>query len=354
MKYDLEYLEKHSKEIIERNIQGIKDMIDVKHDVLKQFQPLFSEKGIDELTQTQFKEFLLFKNNRHWTGLHRQGNKICSNMSSLKKALKILVNEELVIEERLDKLRPKDGNHLIPYLGKAVITAVLQISFPDKYGVWNDTTEKALKYLKLHPNFDRGESFGSKYCKINEVLSDIAIRLNVDFWTLDTFWWIITDEKQKIDELISEEEEEEDQIEEGKYVKSFGLEKHLENFLINNWETLEIGKKWKILDNEGDLVGVQYDAKEAGIIDILAKNEEENKWLIIELKRGKAGTKVIGQIQAYMGWIKKHLANVDEKIEGLIIAHNFDDKLVYALEYSQNIRFQKYNVDFELIDYKFS
>ncbi len=50
------------------------EMLNYKHDVLQRFQPIFSPASINRLTAENYKAFLQFKNNRHWTGPYRAGN----------------------------------------------------------------------------------------------------------------------------------------------------------------------------------------------------------------------------------------------------------------------------------------
>lgn len=54
----------------------------------------------------------------------------------------------------------------------------------------------------------------------------------------------------------------------------FALEKHLEEFLIQNWSQTELGKKYDIYEEEGELVGQQYPT-DTGNIDILAISKDK-------------------------------------------------------------------------------
>jgi len=75
--------------------------------VVSRYAPLFSSEGIERMTAEDFKGFLLFRNNRHWDSLHRQGGWMTEDMGRLRKALKILVDESKPIRKRLDQLRPR-------------------------------------------------------------------------------------------------------------------------------------------------------------------------------------------------------------------------------------------------------
>lgn len=87
-----------------------------------------------------------------------------------------------------------------------------------------------------------------------------------------------------------------------------------------------------------------------GEIDILAKHKSEPRYLVIELKRNKTSDRVVGQILRYIGWARQELAEGDETVEGLIIAHEVDEKLEYALYATSDIKHMLYTVDFSLED----
>ncbi len=80
----------------------LKELISARDDVLSRFGAMFSLEALPNLTATDFQSFLLFKNNHHWTGLHRQGPQICKNMEALRRALQELHNTAHPIEDRFD------------------------------------------------------------------------------------------------------------------------------------------------------------------------------------------------------------------------------------------------------------
>ncbi len=67
---------------------------------------------------------------------------------------------------------------------------------------------------------------------------------------------------------------------------TFALERHLEEFMIENWSRTEIGAKYDILSDGVDLVGQQYQT-DTGRIDILAIKKDASEYLVIELKKGR-------------------------------------------------------------------
>ena len=129
---------------------------------------------------------------------------------------------------------------------------------------------------------------------------------------------------------------------------AFALEKHLEDFLVRNWKKTELGKKYDIFEENGELVGQQYQT-DTGAIDILAVSKNRNEVLVIELKRGRTTDVVVGQIQRYMGYVKDELLEQGQTVKGMIIGLEADNKLRRALSVCQNIEFYRYQIDFKLI-----
>lgn len=130
-------------------------------------------------------------------------------------------------------------------------------------------------------------------------------------------------------------------------VHAFALEKHLEDFLVANWEHTELGKTHRIYEEEGARVGQQFPTA-TGPIDILAVSNDGSELLIVELKRGRASDSVVGQIQRYMGYVKSVLAAPEQSVRGAIIALEDDPRVRYALAVAPDIEFFRYAVSFQL------
>lgn len=127
----------------------------------------------------------------------------------------------------------------------------------------------------------------------------------------------------------------------------FALEKHLEDFLVKNWSSTSLGKKYDIYEVEGEMVGQQYPS-DTGPIDILAISKDKKTLLVVELKKGRVSDSVVGQIQRYMGFVKSDLAEENQKVKGVIIGLEDDLRLIRALSVTSNIDFYKYKVNFKL------
>ncbi|KKQ55865.1 MAG: hypothetical protein US75_C0012G0008 [Candidatus Woesebacteria bacterium GW2011_GWC1_38_13] len=127
----------------------------------------------------------------------------------------------------------------------------------------------------------------------------------------------------------------------------FALEKHLEDFLVQNWRHTELGKHYDIYEEDGEIVGQQYPS-DSGPIDILAISKDKKIILVVELKKGRIGDVVVGQIQRYMGYVKEELAEKNQEVKGVIIAFEDDAKIHRALSVAPNIDFYTYKIHFEL------
>jgi restriction system protein len=127
----------------------------------------------------------------------------------------------------------------------------------------------------------------------------------------------------------------------------FALEAHLEDFLVQNWASTELGKSYDIFQEDGEAAGQQYPT-DTGPIDILALRKDGKELLVVELKKGRASDAVVGQVQRYMGYVLDELAEGDQTVRGCIIALEDDLKLRRALRATNNIDFYRYQVSFKL------
>lgn len=128
----------------------------------------------------------------------------------------------------------------------------------------------------------------------------------------------------------------------------FYMEKQLEDFIVHNWESTELGKRFNLIIEDGELISQQYHT-DIGSIDILVK-DKKGSFVVIELKKNQTSDDTIGQLTRYMGWIKKN--KDDQNVKGIIIAGEFDKKLEYALKVIPNIEVFLYKVDFKLEEFR--
>lgn len=320
----------------------IRDILESRDSVVDRYGPQFQPGQIEHIDEEVLRSFLLIENNKHWSGLFRQSNRICSDMAVTRAALGSLVDERQPIEERT---RPATE---IKGLGKGIITAILIVAYPDKYGVWNSTSESGLVELDLMPEWPRGASFGVRYAAINNVLNEIARELEVDLWTLDTIWWYLSgkqDDGEDRDATSATAE-----VRTTEVAARFAIERHLHDYLFDNWMQIELSRDWELFVRDGEPdAGYEFPTP-VGRIDLLARHRREAKWLVVELKRDKSSDAVVGQVLRYIGWIKAHLAQPGETVEGLVIAASGEVKLHYALSAVPSVSFKSYEVEFRLND----
>ena len=124
----------------------------------------------------------------------------------------------------------------------------------------------------------------------------------------------------------------------------FAMEKHLEDFLVQNWRHTEFGKEYNIFEEDGEIVGKQYPT-DTGPIDILAVSKDKKTLLVIELKKGRASDVVVGQIlrTQYVG------SGHGQAVRGVIIALEDDLRIRRSLAVTSNIESYRYKVSFKLL-----
>jgi restriction system protein len=126
---------------------------------------------------------------------------------------------------------------------------------------------------------------------------------------------------------------------------AFALEKHLEDFLLSNWENTEFGRFLNIYEVDGEQVGRQFPT-DTGNIDILAQSKDGKELVVIELKRGRVSDVVVGQLLRYMGYVAD--LDPDQTVKGIIVGTDDDQRFKRALSMVPNAEFYKYEVTFAL------
>jgi hypothetical protein len=316
------------------------EIVATRDQVFARYKPVFSSDHIATLTKDEFTSFLYFENNRHWSGLYRTGLGAAADMKTLRQALAILLDERRPIGDRFP-----EAVGMVIGLGKAIATGILTVAYPDKYGVWNNTSEAALRQIGLWANLEKGEGSGGRYVKINDLLARLSQDLGIDLWTLDALWWFLL-EPERLPHSTPEAA--------GEVVQAggerFGLERQLEEFLLENWDRTPLAKEWSIYRAPDDPeVGNQFPT-DVGRIDILAVHKKKAAFLVVELKRNQSTDQTVGQALRYVGWVKKHLARDGQSVEALIIAHKADKDAHYALSTLPNVKMMTYEVEFRLKD----
>lgn len=313
------------------------EIVAPREQVFAKYQPIFSREHISSLTKDEFTSFLYFENNRHWSGLYRQGLGAAGDMERLRGSLAILLDESRPMRERFP-----EALDMVSGFGKAIATGILTVAYPDKYGVWNNTSEAGLRQVGLWPNFERGEGVGGRYEKINSLLVRLSSDLGIDLWTLDAMWWFLL-EPERLPQSGAKIMPEAVQG-----AESFALERQLEEFLLENWDRTPLAKEWSILKTPDDPEAGNQFPTDVGRIDILAVHREQPRFLVVELKRNQSTHETVGQALKYVGWVKRHLAGDGQSVEALIIAHKAEKDVQYALSTLPNVGMMTYEVEFRL------
>ena len=142
-----------------------------------------------------------------------------------------------------------------------------------------------------------------------------------------------------IEETIPQDVQEE--IDEGRV---FAREQHLQDYLVQNLEDIEEGLS---LFEDGVNSGVEYPAGRRRI-DVLAL-DKSGDLVVIELKVSRAYDRVLGQIQHYMGWVRKNIAGESQKVRGIIIASDISEDLRIACSLPSNpVSLREYSLSFSL------
>ena len=166
-------------------------------EVIDRYGKIFSLSHIDDLQWGEFHGFLLYeKHNKHWKNLQRRSPKE-ADFDKLKMALKILLNEDMPIGERLRDTVSTKGKNKVPGLGPAVVTAILTVVFPQKYAVYNGTVVDAMNLIQNEKYSRETNYFVEHYEEFNKYANDLAKQHGISLWELDWAWLYITEHPRK-------------------------------------------------------------------------------------------------------------------------------------------------------------
>jgi RecB family endonuclease NucS len=116
---------------------------------------------------------------------------------------------------------------------------------------------------------------------------------------------------------------------------SVSLERDLHSYLAARVSEIESGLS--LVEN-----GVEYQT-EAGKIDLLARDSDHHL-VVIELKAGKGKDSALGQLLGYMGC----LAASESNVRGILVASDFDTRVIFAARGLANVKLVRYQLSFNL------
>ncbi len=167
---------------------------------------------------------------------------------------------------------------------------------------------------------------------------------HTDLFIRNTTWLYSINNDTIIEESLFTQIEDEVALEEeiiNWWAYDFHLEKHLEDFLVRNLNLIE---KWlKLADNWRQY---RIDTKTTSwYIDLLAKDKEDN-YVVIELKKWNNNDQVVGQILRYIWFIQEKFNT--QNVKWIIVTHESDEKLKYAIKAVSNVSLKEYEISFKL------
>lgn len=289
---------------------------------------------------------------------------------------------------RINELRKaaKSEEYANTYIGLRFLSLLLGYRFPNKYNALKPSEWKFFVRF-IDPDFlipihtSAGEQYRyyepyieamRTYIKDREEIQSIKrlITKGLSFDDAESHWMaqdviyvtarVLAEERsnQKLETPINAQEDnsEEDLSSEDESSDEYDtgfmpLEKHLEDYIMKNWDIVDFGEKLSIYREDDGTPGQQY-TTDVGIIDILAKDAQGN-FVVIELKRAESKYHVLGQVLNYMTWVKKNLALNNEKVRGMIVVGKADNTLKSAIEQvSDKVILKEYRIKMTFVDVK--
>lgn len=326
----------------ETNKKWYEKRINISKENHQWIQPNLIKKMSDEELKENFLEYFNSGGGRQsLNAIYR--DRIIRDIEKFRKTLLFLLDENIDLKDRFDKILKSNGEYHIKGFGKAILTSFLMDYSPEKYCLWNNKTEMGFSVLgwKVYKNNDL---WGTAYIKVLEALKEIKDiypegKLNLEH--IDLFLHTISAEEEGI-KVVEKVIEGREIIEKEPEAMEFAMEKYLEEFIESNFNKI-FGSDLKLHQNE-ESSGRQYPTA-IGKIDLLAIDKKKKEFVVIELKKGRSSDIVIGQILRYMGWVKENLAD-DYKVRGIIIVKEEEDRIKYALKFAPDVSLYKYSVSF--------
>ena len=110
-----------------KNSEIWENIIELRDGVIARFGLMLQIGHIPNLTEEEIRPFFYFEYNHHWSSLFRQVNRICGDMPAFQAGLLTLVDERILIADRLDAVIGT-----ITGLGKGILTTLVDRCFSRK------------------------------------------------------------------------------------------------------------------------------------------------------------------------------------------------------------------------------
>lgn len=198
------------------------------------------------------------------------------------------------------------------------------------------STYTSIKQLVLDTTLSKGQ-----YPSLAELTTLVRTNFPYSKWNKSHYDWYksqIKTGKIPINNLSSdtsyEEEPEPVKGESGLLEFALSLERDLQSYLTTRLNEIEEGLT--LIETEK--------GTSAGFVDILAK-DKFNNLVVIELKAGKAKDAAIGQLLGYIGALTETNKG-SSTIRGILIASDFDERLIYAIKTLPNLSLLRYSLNF--------
>lgn len=280
-------------------------------------------------------------------------DRIIGSVELFRQTLSFLLDEKVSVEERLDDVLDRNGKHHIEGLGKQLATSFLTDLDPMRYPTWNNKVDMGLNALGRMPQFGKSETPGGRYLKISTELAALRqLRSQLSFIELDHLFHIVSVVPEGIEAVEALRHGGTPPPSETSRVPGldmeFVMEKYLEEFMEANFSKINFGAKLVLYEDE-ESSGRQY-LTTIGPIDLLAMDLSKKEFVVIELKKGKTGDAVVGQVLRYMGWVNENLIpkHPGYVVRGIVVVREEDDRLRFALTQIPSVNAFVYSVSFDL------
>lgn len=200
-------------------------------------------------------------------------------------------DEEQVLIAMIDRLEKENEENKNGLTGKNAnaLNALLFINKPDSF--INSVSLAHRSQIVEAFGFGKPEeykTFGERVIKSNrDIILGFKEKFGIDAWPRAIAMFLYLPSIKPLWKKTTEDEEEPigEEKETSVSDSEFVIERHLEDFLVGNWESTELGRLYDLIEENGEVVSQQYPT-EIGKIDLLVRDKKDKSYVVIELKKG--------------------------------------------------------------------